>query len=65
MRRLRSEVLKGNVRRVKGILPVNVAECLLNRKRKELLEVEMRRNITILIEGDAKLQPGESRIVRD
>jgi ribonuclease E len=65
MRRLRSEILKGKARRVKGILPVNVAECLLNRKRKELLEVEMRRNITITIEGDPKLQPGDNRIIRE
>lgn len=63
LRRLRSEILKDNVTQVKGVVPVNVADYLLNRKRKELLEVETRQNLTITIEGDSTLQPGESRIV--
>jgi ribonuclease E len=65
LRRLRSEILKNNIRRVRGIVPVNVADYLLNRKRKEILDVETRRNVTIIIEGDSALQPGESRIVRE
>ncbi|NVM57277.1 MAG: Rne/Rng family ribonuclease, partial [Desulfobacterales bacterium] len=45
LRRLRSEILKDNITQVKGIVPVNVADYLLNRKRKEILDVEMRRNL--------------------
>ncbi|NVM20746.1 MAG: Rne/Rng family ribonuclease [Desulfobacterales bacterium] len=62
LRRLRSEILKGNLTKVKGIVPVNVADYLLNRKRKEILEAEMRGNLTITIEGDPGMQPGESHI---
>jgi ribonuclease E len=63
LRRLRSEMLKNNVTQVKGIVPVNVADYLLNRKRKEILGVEMGRNVTITIEGNPSMQPGESSIV--
>jgi ribonuclease E len=63
LRRLRSEMLKDNVSDLKAIVPVNVADYLLNRKRKEILGVEMSRNVTITIEGSAGLQPGDSRIV--
>jgi ribonuclease E len=65
MRRLRSETLKEHVRSIKAILPVNVAEYVLNRKRKEIFDVEMQHNLTITIEGDPKLQPGDSRILTD
>jgi len=44
-------------------VPLNVAEYLLNRKRKEILDVETSRNLTITIEGDPALQPGESRTI--
>jgi len=62
LRRLRSEILKKEVTTVRGIVPMNVADYLLNKKRKELLEVETRRNLTITIEGSPDLQPGESHI---
>jgi len=62
LRKLRSEILKDEVTRVKGIVPMNVADYLLNKKRKELLEVETRRNLTITIEGAPDLQPNESHI---
>lgn len=65
MRRLRCEVLDKTTRQVKGVVPLNVAGYLLNKKRKEILDVEMRRNIAITIEGDPALQPGESRIIRE
>lgn len=63
LRKLRSEVLKENITQVKGIVPVNVADYLLNRKRKELLDVEAKKNLTITIEGNPAMQPGESRII--
>jgi ribonuclease E len=63
LRKLRSEILKDEVTQVKGVVPMNVADYLLNKKRKELLEVETRRNLTITIEGDPSLQPDESHII--
>jgi ribonuclease E len=63
LRRLRSETLKGDITQVKGIVPSKVGYYLLNKKRKELLDVEMRRNLTITLEEDPAMQPGESRII--
>ncbi len=65
LRRLRSETPKENITEVKGIVPIKVASYLLNRKRKEILDMEMERNLRITIEGDPVMQPGESRIVRE
>jgi ribonuclease E len=65
MRKLRSEILKNSTKHVRGIVPVNVADYLQNKKRRELLDVEMKQNLTITIEGDATLHPGESRILRN
>jgi len=47
---------------VKGIVPPAVADYLLNKKRRDIVELENRRNITIDIESDAALLPVESRI---
>lgn len=63
LRRLRSETLKDKITHVKGIVPGNVANYLLNKKRKEILDVEMKRNLTITIEGDPAMQPGENQII--
>jgi ribonuclease E len=63
LRRLRSETLKDYITQVKGIVPSNVGYYLLNKKRKDLLDVEMRRNLTITLEEDPAMQPGESRII--
>lgn len=63
LRRLRSETLKEKITEVKGIVPSKVASYLLNKKRKEILDVEMERNLRITIEGDPVMQPGESRIL--
>jgi hypothetical protein len=35
---------------------------MLNRKRKEILELEERRGLRIIIEGDNTMTPGESKI---
>ncbi|MBW1771015.1 MAG: Rne/Rng family ribonuclease, partial [Deltaproteobacteria bacterium] len=63
LRKLRSETLKENITQVRGIVPSNVANYLLNKKRKEILDVEIRRTVAINIEGDPVMRPGESRIV--
>jgi ribonuclease E len=63
LRKLNLETLKENVSRVKGIVPSEVADYLLNKKRKEILDLEVRRDITICIEGDSSMAPGESNII--
>jgi ribonuclease E len=64
LRKIGMEALAGDVARVKGVVSPAVADYLLNRKRRELVEIETRRNIVIEIEPDAALGPGESRIER-
>ncbi len=65
LRRLRVETLKDGVAGVKGFVPPEVAAYLLNRKKKELLELEHRREVCITLEADPALIPGESKIVRE
>lgn len=62
LRRLRLETVKSGVTVVRGYLPPEVAAYLLNRKKRELLELEIRRNISISIEADNNMLPGDSRI---
>ncbi|MDP4856174.1 MAG: Rne/Rng family ribonuclease, partial [Desulfobacterales bacterium] len=47
LRKLRLETLKGDVTSVKGVVPPEVAKYLLNRKKKEILDLEMRRSLNI------------------
>jgi ribonuclease E len=63
LRKLRLETLKGDLTSVKGVVPPEVARYLLNKKRKEILDLEMRRNLEIDIEGDIAKSPGESEII--
>ncbi len=65
LRKLNLEILKDEVAGVKGIVPANVADYLLNKKRKEILDLEMRRNLSIRIEGSNAMLPGESEIIRE
>jgi ribonuclease E len=43
LRKLRLETLKDEITTVKGIVPVEVADYLLNKKRTEILDLEIRR----------------------
>jgi ribonuclease E len=63
LRKLSLEILKSKISSVKGIVPVEVADYLLNKKRKEIVELEHRREISIEIEGDSSMAPGESNIL--
>jgi ribonuclease E len=63
MRKLKLATLKSEITQVRGIVPQNVADYLLNRKRSEILELEQRRNLQITIQGDACLIPGDCEIV--
>ena len=49
--------------RVKGIVPVDVADYLLNRKRKDIVDLESRQEVKIDIEADASMIPGENRVI--
>jgi ribonuclease E len=62
LRKLRLETLKGKLVRVRGTVPVPVADYLLNRKRGEILEMEERRDLSIVIEGDPVMVPGDGEI---
>jgi ribonuclease E len=50
---------RDNVQMVTGILPSNVANYLLNKKRAELAELEERYGVSIEIQGNPNLSPGE------
>jgi ribonuclease E len=65
LRKLRFETLKKNISVVKGIVPVEVADYLLNRKRKEICDLELRRGISITVEGDRTMFPGDSQIISE
>jgi ribonuclease E len=62
LRRLRLETLKDDISRVKGIVPNSVADYLLNKKRKEILDLEIRRGLSITIEGSSETIPGMGTI---
>jgi ribonuclease E len=63
LRKLRLETLKNDVARVKGFVPFEVADYLLNKKRREILDLEIRRDLSITIEGDNSIIPGNSKII--
>ena len=63
LRKLSLETVKPKITGVKGIVPMEVAVYLLNKKRKEIVELEHRRDLTIEIEGDHSMTPGESQII--
>jgi ribonuclease E len=63
LRKLSLETLKQDSSNVKGIVPFEVAVYLLNKKRKEIVEIEHRRDLTIEIAGDRSMAPGESKII--
>ena len=63
LRKLRLETLKDNISSVKGIVPTAVAGYLLNKKRKEILDLEIRRDLSITIEADSSMIPGNSEII--
>ncbi len=62
LRRLRLETMKKEAGTVHGFVPPEVASYLLNRKKSEILDLEIRRKISITIEGDSSLLPGQNRI---
>lgn len=53
---------KGGVAMVEGRLPLEVATYLQNRKRKELADLESRFDVSIVLEADPSLPPGEGSL---
>ena len=62
LRKLSLETLKPGITSVKGIVPLDVADYLLNKKRKEIAELEERRTLSVGIEGAQSMAPGDSKI---
>jgi ribonuclease E len=62
LRKLGMENFRSEVARVRGVVPAAVADFLLNRKRRDIVELENRRGVTIEIAGDPALMPGQDRI---
>ena len=63
LRKLQLETLKKEGQTVTAVVPTDVADYLLNRKRSELLELETRRNLSITLKGDAAMPRDESKIL--
>ena len=62
LRRIRLSATKGDVIRVNGTLPMDVAAYLLNKKRKELADVENRYGVSIILQGDPAIPPGGGKL---
>lgn len=62
LRRIWMSVTKGDVTRVNGTLPMDVAAYLLNKKRKELADVENRCGVSIILQGDPAIPPGGGKL---
>ncbi|BBO72740.1 hypothetical protein DSCW_01570 [Desulfosarcina widdelii] len=65
MRKLKLETLKEGVRHVTAGLPAPVANYLLNRKRRELSDLEIKRDLGITIVSRDDLVPGQMDVVYD
>ncbi len=65
LRRLKMETSKSGMQSVNGFAPKAVADYILNKKRKEIYELEIRRGISIAIQGDENMHPDDCRITCD
>jgi len=63
LRKLNLKALKSDVNSVTGIVPKNVAEYILNKKREELIEIESKRKVSITIKSDPEMVSGQSNII--
>ena len=63
IRRLNLKTINEDIKTVTATLPSAVAEFLLNKKRKELVEIETLRNVTIYIIRDNVMMRGDSNII--
>lgn len=65
LRKLNLETLTPNMTVAKCMLPMPTAAYVLNKKRREIMELEARRGVQIIIEGDPDMIPGESHIAME
>ena len=65
MRKLKLKTLKEGVQHVTAGLPTTVATYLLNRKRRELSDLEIKRDLEITIVSRDDLVPGQMDVVYD
>lgn len=62
LRKIWLGISKGAIATVNGVLPLEVASYLLNRKREELSRLEDSHRVTILLEGQPNLLPEEGKL---
>ncbi len=62
LRRIQTGILRKKVHRVECRLPLEVANYLLNKKRRELADLEARHEATIDVIPRPEMKPGENRI---
>ncbi|MGC1403991.1 MAG: Rne/Rng family ribonuclease [Thermodesulfobacteriota bacterium] len=62
LRKIWLGISKGTIAAVTGVLPLEVANYLLNRKREELARLEERHRVSIFLEGQPHLQPEEGKL---
>ncbi|MBI5583188.1 MAG: Rne/Rng family ribonuclease [Deltaproteobacteria bacterium] len=62
LRKIWLGISKGTVATVQGVLPLEVANYLLNRKREDLFRLETRHEVSILLEGRPDVLPEEGHL---
>jgi len=63
LRQLNLRTIKPEIKEVTGIVPMEVATYLLNKKREELSQIESKRKVAITIEGDSNMVSGDNKIL--
>ncbi len=55
LRKIHTAAAQGNVREVRGIMSASVVEYLLNRKRRELLQIETDYDVKVVLSGTTEI----------
>ncbi|MEE9519079.1 MAG: Rne/Rng family ribonuclease [bacterium] len=55
LRKINTAAAQGNVREVRGIMSASVVEYLLNRKRRELLQIETDYDVKVVLSGTTEI----------
>jgi len=62
LRKIWLGISKGTISTVNGVLPLEVANYLLNRKREELTRLEERHGVSIFLEGQPTMVPEDGKL---